>query len=81
MHRAQTTQTLSLEGSPNEKVIDSDTVVPRLKCRQFVEHCELSFLQRIQPASSPLFLRDIPAHSLVTLVIDLRPSSTAMGLE
>ena len=56
-------------------------VVPRLKCRQIVEHCELSFLQRIQPASSPLSLRDISAHSLATLVRDLRLSPAAMGLE
>jgi hypothetical protein len=48
---------------------------------QFVEHCKLSFLQRIQSASNPHFLRDIQAHSLVTLVRDLRLVSVTMSLE
>jgi hypothetical protein len=48
---------------------------------QLVEHCKLSVLRRIQPVSSLHFLRDIRAHSLVILVRDLRPSSTAMGFE
>jgi hypothetical protein len=33
---------------------------------QFFEHRKLSFPQSIQLAPSPLFLRDIPAHSLLT---------------
>jgi hypothetical protein len=64
-----------------ETITPSPTVLPDLISGQFVEHCKLSFLQRIQPASSPHFLRDIQAHSLVTLVRDLWLSSTAMGLE
>jgi hypothetical protein len=56
-------------------------VLPHLISGQFGEHCKLSFLQRIQPVSSLHFLRDIQAHSLVTLMRDLRLSSEAMGLE
>lgn len=47
----------------------------------FVEHCQPSILQRIEPSSSPHFLRDIHAHSLVTLLRDVRLASAAMGLD
>jgi hypothetical protein len=40
---------------------------PHLICGQFVEHCKLTFLQRIQPTSSLHFLKEIQAPSLVTL--------------
>ena len=40
---------------------------PHLICGQFVEHCKLTFLQRIQPASSLHFLKELQAHLLVTL--------------
>lgn len=46
-----------------------------------VEHRKLSFLQRIQSAASPQFLRDIKANSFVTLVRDPRLSSAALGYE
>ena len=55
--------------------------MPCLNSGQLVEHCKLSILQRIQPSSSPHFLKDISAHSLVILVTDLRLSSAALGLE
>jgi hypothetical protein len=56
-------------------------VLPHLISGQFVEHFKLSFLQGIQPAARLHFLRDIQAHSLVTLVRDPRLPSAAMGLE
>jgi hypothetical protein len=57
------------------------SVLPHLIPGQFVEHCKLSFLQRIQPTASLHFLRDIQAHSLVTLVRDPRLPCAAMCLE
>jgi hypothetical protein len=32
-----------------------------------IEHCDLTFLQRFQPTSSLHILKEIQAHSLVTL--------------
>jgi hypothetical protein len=47
-----------------------NTSVPsHLISGQFVKHCQPFFLQRIQPASSLDFLRDIQAHSLMTLLM------------
>jgi hypothetical protein len=57
------------------------SVLPHLVSGQFVEHCQPFFLQRIQPASSLDFLRDIQAHSLVTLWKGPRLSSAARGFE
>ena len=59
----------------------SSTVLPHLISGQFVEHYKLPFLQRIQPAASPHFLRQIHAHSPVAPVRGLRLSSAAMGFE
>ena len=74
---------LSLDVGERFALLQYETgiVLPHLISGQFVEHCKLSFVQRIQPAPSLHFLRDIQAHSLVTLVRDLRLSSAAMGLE
>ena len=61
--------------------------ISRMECTaplssgQSVEHCKLSFLQRIQSALSLHSLRNIQAHSLVTPVKDRRLSSAANGLE
>jgi len=54
---------------------------PHLICGQFVEHCKLTVLQRIQSTSSLHFLKEILAHSLMTLVRDPRLSSGAMVLK
>src|SRR5881296_586024 len=43
-------------------------VLPHLISGQFVEHCKPPFLQGVQPASSLPLLKDIHAHSLVTLI-------------
>ena len=56
-------------------------VVPRLKCRQFIEHCKPSFLQRIQPSSIQHFSRDIRVQSLGILLRGPRLSSAPMGVE
>jgi hypothetical protein len=59
----------------------ASTVLPHLISGQFVEHCKPSFLQSVQPASSLPLVRDIQAHSLVTLVRDPRLSSAARSFE
>src|SRR6266849_3322862 len=64
----------------NDRNVDS-TALPYLICEQFVEHCQPSILQRIQPSSCLHFSRDSRVHSLVPLVRDLRLSSAAMSLE
>jgi hypothetical protein len=56
-------------------------VLPNVISGQFVEHCKLSFLQGIQPAASLHFLRDIQAHSLLTLWKGSRLVSAMRGFE
>jgi hypothetical protein len=46
-------------------------VVPRLKCRQLIEHCKQSILQTIQSSSILHFSRDIRMHSLGILLREL----------
>jgi hypothetical protein len=80
-HRSLRRHGLSRRSSKSAVSVSSMAVLPHLISGQFVEHCKLSVLQRIQRVSSPHFLRDIQTHSLVILVRDLRPSSTVMGFE
>jgi len=56
-------------------------VLPHLISGQSVEHLMLSFLQGIQSASSPHFLRDTQAELLASLVKDLRLASATNDLE
>jgi len=85
-HRSLRRHGLSRRSSKSAVSVSSMAVPPhliseQLISEQFVEHCKLSVLRRIQPVSSPHFLRDIQTHSFVILVRDLRPSSTVMGFE
>ena len=56
-------------------------VLPHLISGQSVEHWTLSFLQGIQSASSPHFLRDTQADLLGSLVKVLRLASATNDLE